>query len=108
MQVYLPGIKGLIPPLMVEVIQDLLDFSYFVHCNDFDTKTLDMINDALTQFHKHHEIFHTTGVWPTGFLLPHHSLAHYHYNIEEFGALNGPYSSITESHHKLAGKKPWH
>ena len=73
------------------------------------TQTFDMISDAFIWFHKHCEIFHTTGVQPTGFLLPHqHSLAHYCYNIEEFGALNGLCSSITESHYKSAVKKPWH
>jgi hypothetical protein len=94
---------------MVEAIRDLLDFSYLVRRNDFDMKTLDMVSEALAQFHQHHKVFHTTGVWHTGFRLPHqHSLCHYRHNIEEFGALNGLCSSITESRHKSAVKKPWH
>ena len=109
MQVYLPVIKGLIPPLMVEAIWNLLDFTYLVHHNDFDTKTLNIISNALTWFHKHHEIFRTLGLWPTGFsLLCQHSLAHNCYNIEEFGALNGLCFSITGSCNKLAVKKLWH
>jgi hypothetical protein len=46
-QVFLPAIKGLVPPMMVEAICDLLDFSYLVHQNSLDEKTLDMANDAL-------------------------------------------------------------
>jgi hypothetical protein len=93
---------------MVEATRALLDFSYLVWRNDPNEKTLDMVDDVLVQFHKHHEVFRTTDVWPTGFSLPcQHSLAHYHVNIEDFGATNGLCSSITESCHKLAVKKPW-
>jgi hypothetical protein len=67
-----------------------------------------MIDEALVHFHQHHEVFHTMGVWPDGFLLPRqHSLVHYHLNIELFGASNGLCSSITESWHITAVKKPW-
>ena len=106
---YLPAIKGLVLAEMVEAIRDLLYFSYLVRRNDFDEKTLEMVDDALARFHQHREIFRTTGVRPTGFPLPHqHSLVHYHINIEDFGAPNGLCSSITESRHKSAVKDPWH
>ena len=36
-----------------------------------------------------------------------HSLVHYKLNIQEFGAPNGLCSSITESRHITAVKKPW-
>ena len=36
-----------------------------------------------------------------------HSLVHYHLNIQEFGAPSGLCSSITESRHITAVKKPW-
>ena len=43
-----------------------------------------------------------------GFSLPRqHSLVHYYINIQDFGAPNGLCSSITESHHITAVKKPW-
>jgi hypothetical protein len=104
-QVFLPAIKGLVPPMMVEAIHDLLDFSYLVCWNSLDEKTLDMANDALAHFHQHHEIFHTTGIRPTGFPLPRkHSLVYYLINIQDFGALC---SSITECCHKSAVKQPW-
>src|ERR1700733_3581298 len=93
---------------MVEATRALLDFSYLVQRNDLDEKTIDMVDDALARFHKHHEVFRATDVRPTGFSLPRqHSLAHYRVNIEDFGAPNGLCSSITESHHKSAVKKPW-
>jgi hypothetical protein len=47
-------------------------------------------------------------VRPTGFSLPRqHSLTHYHHHIKKFGAPNGLSSSITESKHIAAVKKPW-
>ena len=53
-------------------------------------------------------MFHTSGVQPTGFSLPRqHSLSHYRHLIEEFGAPGGVCSSITESRHITAVKKPW-
>ena len=36
-----------------------------------------------------------------------HSLVHYKLNIQEFGAPNGLCSSITDSQHIIAVKKPW-
>ncbi|KAI9441550.1 hypothetical protein H4582DRAFT_2110388 [Lactarius indigo] len=49
-----------------------------------------------------------SGVRPKGFNLPHqHSMVHYVHLIQEFGAPNGLCSSITESRHITAVKKPW-
>jgi len=60
------------------------------------------------RFHHHHKIFQESGVRPTGFSLPRqHSLVHYRRHIEKFGAPNGLSSSITESKHITAVKKPW-
>ena len=43
-----------------------------------------------------------------GFSLPRqHSLVHYYKNIKDFGAPNGLCSSITESKHIVAVKRPW-
>jgi len=43
-----------------------------------------------------------------GFSLPQqHSLKHYHHHIENFGVPNNLCSSITESKHITAVKKPW-
>ncbi|KAJ7913803.1 hypothetical protein B0H13DRAFT_2004115 [Mycena leptocephala] len=49
-----------------------------------------------------------SGVCPDGFCLPRqHSLTHYRYLSQEFGAPNGLCSSITESKHIKAVKEPW-
>ena len=70
--------------------------------------SLDALDNALRRFHHHRKIFQETGVRPTGFSLPRqHSLVHYHYHIKKFGAPNGLSSSITESKHITAVKKPW-
>ena len=62
----------------------------------------------LEWFHHYQEIFQIPGVCPGGFSLPRqYSLKHYHHHIENFGALNGLCSSITESKHIAAVKKPW-
>ena len=69
---------------------------------------MDSLDDALRRFHHHRKIFQESGVRPTGFSLPRqHSLVHYHHHIKKFGAPNGLSSSITESKHITAVKKPW-
>lgn len=108
MKVYLPAICGLVPDEIVKAIGAFLDFCYLVRRNDFDDTTLSNLDTALARFHQHREIFKTSGVRPKGFSLPRqHSLMHYRRNIELFGAPNGLCSSITESRHITAVKKPW-
>ncbi|EDR01232.1 uncharacterized protein LACBIDRAFT_312360 [Laccaria bicolor S238N-H82] len=64
------------------------------------------IDAALQCFHVNREAFRP--VRPSGFSLPRqHSLVHYHFLITEFGAPNGLCSSITESKHIKAVKKPY-
>ena len=53
-------------------------------------------------------IFEELGVRPDGFsLLRQHSLCHYIKSIRLFSAPNGLCSSITESKHIVAVKRPW-
>ena len=67
-----------------------------------------MVDMALQSFHHDREIFRDSGVRPSGFSLPRqHSLMHYRHLIQQFGAPNGLCSSITESKHIVAVKKPW-
>lgn len=66
------------------------------------------LEKALARFHTTRESFRTAGVRPSGFNLPRqHSMVHYVYLIQEFGAPNGLCSSITESRHITAVKEPW-
>ncbi|KAF5365298.1 hypothetical protein D9758_005472 [Tetrapyrgos nigripes] len=108
MKVYLPAIVGHVPPQMVEAIADFLEFCYLVRQSVISEDTVTAIENAVARFHQSREIFRTTGVRPDGFSLPRqHSLVHYSYLIQQFGAPNGLCSSITESKHIAAVKRPW-
>ncbi|KAJ7725533.1 hypothetical protein B0H16DRAFT_1781820 [Mycena metata] len=108
MKVYLPAIKGLVPPEIVQALSAFLDFCYLVRRADFDETTLNEIDDTVELYHTRREVFRKLGVRPDGFSLPRqHSMRHYRPNIEEFGAPGGVCSSITESRHITAVKKPW-
>ncbi len=107
MQVYLSAIAGHVPDKMVQAIAAFLDFCYFVRRPVIDQQTIHKIEDALNRFHTHRTIFKTTGV-RTSFSLPRqHSLKHYIWAIQQFGAPNGLCTSITESRHITAVKEPW-
>ncbi|KAJ7509292.1 hypothetical protein B0H11DRAFT_2427626 [Mycena galericulata] len=108
MKVYLLAIKGLVPPAVVEALSSFLDFCYLVRRADFEEATLDAVDAAVDKFHIQREIFRELGVRPDGFSLPRqHAITHYRTNIENFGAPGGVCSSITESRHITAVKKPW-
>jgi hypothetical protein len=69
---------------------------------------LDDLQDALSRFHENRTIFEIAGIRSDGFALPRqHSMTHYLSMIRSFGAPNGLCSSITESKHRVAVKKPW-
>ncbi|KAJ6454819.1 hypothetical protein C8R45DRAFT_1188893 [Mycena sanguinolenta] len=114
MKVYLPAIKGLVPDGIVQAIAAFLDLCYLVRREDFDEHTLDLVDAAVHKFHDRREIFKTLNVrtdtpgGSTAFSLPRqHSIVHYRPGIEEYGAPNGICSSITESRHITAVKRPW-
>ncbi|KAF8462345.1 hypothetical protein JB92DRAFT_3136774 [Gautieria morchelliformis] len=71
-------------------------------------RCLAALDNALQRFHRHREVFRTSGVRAEGFNLPRqHSLIHYVKMIRAYGAPNGLCSSITESKHIKAVKEPW-
>ncbi|KAJ7511317.1 hypothetical protein B0H11DRAFT_2387035 [Mycena galericulata] len=108
MKVYLPAIEGHVPPQMLRAFSAFLDFCYLVRRNVVDEATLTAIDAAVARYHRERMIFVESGVCPNGFCLPRqHSLTHYRYLIQEFGAPNGLCSSITESKHIKAVKQPW-
>lgn len=110
-QVWLPAIEGYVPKDMIHAISAFLDFCYLVRRPTITQKTLTGIQDALDRFHHYRPIFQKTGVrepGPKGFSLPRqHALKHYIEHVVAFGAPNGLCSSITESMHIRAVKKPW-
>ncbi|KAJ7469493.1 hypothetical protein FB451DRAFT_1368533 [Mycena latifolia] len=108
MKAYLPAIEGHVPPQMLRAFSAFLDFCYLVRRNVINESTLIAIDAALARYHHEHVIFVESGVCPDGFCLPRqHSLTHYRYLIQKFGAPNGLCSSITESKHIKAVKQPW-
>ncbi|KAG6825116.1 hypothetical protein H0H92_004667, partial [Tricholoma furcatifolium] len=108
MKVYLPAIAGHLPTKMVQAIRHFLDFCYLVRRHVINEDDLTAIDAAVAAFHEARKIFQDVGVRPDGFSLPRqHSMTHYRHLIQEFGAPNGLCSSITESAHIRAVKKPW-
>jgi hypothetical protein len=85
-----------------------LDACYIARQEDIDTDALESLDNALAKFWQLREIFRASGVRHDGFSLPRqHALFHYRRHIEDFGAPGGLCSSITESRHITAVKKPW-
>ncbi len=93
---------------MVQAIAAFLDACYIARRADLDEDSLHAFEAAVSRFHQLREIFRATGVRPTGFSLPRqHALVHYAFLAREFGAPGGICSSITESRHITAVKRPW-
>ena len=105
---FIPAIAGHVPSDMVRAISTFIEFCYLVRCSVISEDTLASLEVLLASFHQYREVFRTVGVRPNGFSLPcQHSLVHYIQLIQMFGAPNGLCSSITESKHIKAVKKPW-
>ncbi|KAJ2989849.1 hypothetical protein NUW54_g8655 [Trametes sanguinea] len=108
MKVYLAAIAGVVPDRMVQCMAAFLDFCYIARRSSHDSVSLDAMADALAYFHDLRTVFVELGVRPTGFGLPRqHALVHYVEAIRLFGSPNGLCSSITESKHIEAVKRPW-
>ncbi|KAJ3568913.1 hypothetical protein NP233_g5391 [Leucocoprinus birnbaumii] len=106
MKVYLPAIAGHVPPDIVKAVAALIEFCYLVRRSTIDEDVLKQLAQVLSNFHSYREAFRN--VRPDGFSLPRqHSLSHYIFLITEFGTPNGICSSITESLHIRAVKRPY-
>ena len=84
-----------------------MEFCYLVQRSQLDEDTLDQIDTSVTRFHQEREIFKETGVRDDFSLPRQHSLSHYRFLIQQFGAPNGLCSSITESKHIKVVKDPY-
>jgi hypothetical protein len=106
--VYLPAIEGYVPRDVLRTLRAFLEFCYIARHDIINEETLAQLTNALARFHQYRTIFEDLGIRPEGFALPRqHSLIHYPALIRSFGAPNGLCSSITESKHIAAIKKPW-
>ncbi|KAF8415957.1 hypothetical protein L210DRAFT_3616358 [Boletus edulis BED1] len=93
MKVYLPALEGHVPDNVICTFCAFFEFCY-----------INVITDGILYC----EVFRDIGVCPDGFALPRqHSLTHYESLIRLFGVPNGLCTSITESRHITAVKKPW-
>jgi len=108
MKAFLPAIVGHVPDKMVQCIAAFLDFCYLARRSSHTRTTLLQMEDALTRFHTLRVVFEEVGVRPDGFCLPRqHALMRYVQCITLFGSPNGLCTSITESRHITAVKRPW-
>lgn len=106
-QVILPALVGYIPDKMIQCLAALLDFCYLARRSAHTTEDLQNMEVTLARFHDLRTVFEETGV-RDGFSLPRqHALLHYVRSIQLFGSPNGLCSSITESKHIAAVKRPW-
>lgn len=93
---------------MVRALAAFLDVCYLVRRSALNDLDMQQIENALTRFRQHRQIFQECGVRPTGFSLPRmHAIDHYLRHIRQFAAPNGLCSSITEAKHIKAVKEPW-
>jgi len=92
---------------MVRAVSAFTEFCYLARRSQIDETTLNLIDAAIERFHREREIFIEVGVREDLSLPRQHSLMHYSSLIRLFGAPNGICSSITESKHIQAVKKPW-
>ena len=104
---YLPTLVGHLPDEAVLTMRYFLEFCYLVRRSVITDSTLKKIDTSLTKYMEHREFFADIGVRDS-FSVPRlHSVVHYKSLVRDFGAPNGLCSSITESKHIDAVKKPW-
>ncbi|KAH8983439.1 hypothetical protein EDB92DRAFT_1890569 [Lactarius akahatsu] len=108
MKVYLPAIVGYVPEDIILCLGAFMEACYITRRQCIDSDALDALDNVLENFRRLREVFRTSGVRSKGFSLPRqHVIFHYRRMIENFGAPGGLCSSITESRHITAVKKPW-
>ena len=106
-QVYLPAIEGFVPKDVIHTFRAFLEFCYLVRRNVVTEQALIEVEDALQRFHHFREVFRNSGVVESFSLPRQHTMKHYPHLIRQFGAPNGLCSSITESKHIKAVKRPY-
>ena len=105
------AIQAFVPSQVVQTFAAFLEFCYIARRNVITEDSLKQLDVALQRFHEARQVFSGTvrADDPSAFSLPRqHAMVHYHAHIENFGSPNGLCSSITESKHITAVKRPWH
>jgi len=104
------AIEAFVPSEVVETFSAFLEFCYIARRNVITEDSLEQLKAALNKFHKSRQVFSGTvrAEGAAGFSLPRqHAMVHYYDHIKNFGSPNGLCSSITESKHIAAVKRPW-
>ncbi|KAH6908107.1 hypothetical protein BKA70DRAFT_1104154 [Coprinopsis sp. MPI-PUGE-AT-0042] len=107
MKVYIAAIVGYVPDTMVQCLSAFMEVCYILRRNAITASALGCANHELEQFYSLREIFIETGTRNSISLPRQHSLMHFIKAVQLFGSPNGLCSSITESRHIEAVKKPW-
>ncbi|KAH9916450.1 uncharacterized protein B0H18DRAFT_939252 [Fomitopsis serialis] len=107
MKIFIPAITGIVPDRVVQCVRTFLDFCYIARRSSHDSRSLQEMEDTLRRFHELRSVFRDEDV-RNSFALPRqHALAHFVRGIRLFGSPNGLCTSITESKHIRAVKRPW-
>ncbi|KAH9916928.1 uncharacterized protein B0H18DRAFT_1087215 [Fomitopsis serialis] len=108
MKIFIPAIADVgVPDRVVECVRSFMDFCYIARRSAHDEDSLHLMETHLRRFHELREVFREEAI-RANFALPRqHALMHYVRGIKLFGSPNGLCSSITESKHIRAVKKPW-
>ena len=104
------AIQAFVPPKIVQTFSAFLEFCYIARQNVITEDSLEQLSNALHKFHDARQVFLGTACEddPSALSLPRqHAMVHYYDNIKKFGSPNGLCSSITESKHISAVKRPW-
>ena len=104
------AIQAFVPPDVVKTFAAFLEFFYIARRNVISEDSLEQLRAALQRFHEARKVFLGTvrEDGPSAFSLPRqHAMVHYYDQIKNFGSPNGLCSSITESKHITAVKRPW-
>ena len=104
------AVQAFVPSEVVKTFAAFLEFYYIARRDVITEDSLDQLNTALRKFHEARQVFSGTvqAEGPSAFSLPRqHAMIHYYDHIKNFGAPNGLCSSITESKHIAAVKRPW-
>ncbi|EAU82306.2 hypothetical protein CC1G_08918 [Coprinopsis cinerea okayama7 len=107
MKVYLAAVAGYLPSKMVQCLSTFIDACYIVRRNSISAPVLERFKSLVDQFHELRKVFIEVGVRTSISLPRQHALSHYAELIPMFGCPNGLDSSITESKHIAAVKRPW-
>jgi hypothetical protein len=108
-QIYLSCIEGHVPTAMLRAFRAFLDFCYLARRAFLTEAHLDELDAKLHEFHAYRRVFtdreNDDGQWSTA--PRQHSMVHYRHMVELFGAPTGLCTSICESKHIVAVKKPY-